>query len=208
MNKIHSTFWGATLLGLQVLIGADSALAAAEKAGVIIETSLNIQVIEDEKERQQLLAEAEKIGGYYIENATRAIQLRIPSEKLMPYLEFIRGQWRVYSQEYQSHDAANELLEKQTELAVKTELLSHYQKMFANAQSGQLVKVGKAADQLVTQVEAIKGRIAYLEKSMEYALVSIQLAEPIQQPQNARSTFEWINQTGLSQVVQGIYVAE
>jgi len=204
--KILARFYSVTLLiALTAGIVPVTALSASTRGDIIIETNLNIQVLEDENERQQLLAQAQKLGGHFINNATRSMQLRIPAEKLMQFLDFVRSHWRVYSQDYRSRDAASELLDKQSELAVKSSLLKYYQDMLAKTQKAQFLKVARAADELVAQIETIKGRIAYLKRSAEFALVSIQLAEPVQSQVKATSTFDWINQSGLSQLMQSAY---
>jgi len=202
MKKIFNSFTFALVFYFIGLVFSASLFAATSRGDIIIESHLNIQVIEDEAERKQLLTEAEKLGGYFTMNATRELQLRIPAEKLLVFLDYIRSHWRVYSQEYQSQDSAEELLEKQAELSVKIDLLARYQKMMSDSHKTQFFKVARAADDLVGEIETIKGRIAYLKRNARFAIVFLHLAEPARIEAKKTSSFEWINHTGLSQMIE------
>jgi len=192
--------FAASLLN-SVLLHADTA-----KRDIIYKVDLNIQVISDEAERDKLLAQAEKMGGYFIRNATHSMQLRIPAEKLTPFVDFVRAHWRIYDQQYETQNVGDELIHKQSELAVKTDLLKQYQQLIAKTQQTEYFTVVKAASSLVSQIERIKGRIAFLKRSSQFALVNLQLAEPVRPAMKQTSTFDWINQIGLTQLMQNHFL--
>ena len=208
MNIFNSRIFGlaqVVSIATTMLLLSTAVSAAPTRGDIVYRTSLNIQVIEDEAERKQLLAQAEKLGGYFISNATGSIELRLPADKLLVFLDFIRAHWRVYGQDYNTQDVSSELLEKQTALEVKTDLLKRYQAMLAKTEKSQFFKVTRAADDLIREIEMIKGRISYLKRSVQFALVTLKLAEPTRMETKQASSFEWINQTGLPQLWQSFY---
>lgn len=187
--------------GLQIaamlLLSLTSIAQAANPGNTIIQTNINIQVIEDEAEREKLIAEAEAIGGYFTNNANRAISLRIPAPKLSKFIAYVRSNWRVYSQDYNSRDISAELVQQQSALAVKEELYKRYEAMIAKAKRKDFIKVSRAASDLLGEIENLKGRVRYLIKNAQFAMVNISLAAPNRPKEKLTSSFNWINQTGL-----------
>jgi len=159
---------------------------------IIYTVQMSLVVRETETALTQIEELATALEGYvtssstqqYEEGARASITIRVPSEKLDQALERLRGlALEVRSESRSGQDVTEEYVDLNARLeileAAEQELLELYQTRQA---SGEVADILEVYRQLITfrqEIEALTGRVQYLEQSAALATVTVELTPDV-----------------------------
>jgi len=155
---------------------------------VVKESTLSLlvkNVVEAQKEINQ---KAQSLGGYLVQSdvshpgeteATSGwIIVRVPQEKLEEALDYFRGlAVKVISETVSGQDVTDEYVDVETRLTTLLKTKAKLEEILAKAEKVQdILQVQQELINLQEQIDSLKGRQNYLEKSAQVSRIAVYLA--------------------------------
>ena len=169
--------------------------------------SLVVQVYDRDAASEALIEQAKQQGGWFSSLTDDQVSFRIPSDELNTFIEYARSLGTVAARDYNSQDRSTELADLRTRLQGREEILARYMEVLEDARSGAVVRVEQQITRSIAEIEQIKGRILFLENRVQYAQVQIhfQFRDRSAPVRTGRSSFRWINQLNLSDLLSDFH---
>jgi len=195
-NKMMRVLVVSTMLGI-------IATQAHSGNSVAVNTHIVINVANSDEVVNKLEQKASDLKGYFTLKSNQQITLKIPTSSENDFHNYIKNNWKVIHQQYSTDDLAVKLLKTNSSLKAKQELLKQYLDLLASASSKKIVLVEKEVTTLVQEIETLKGQSRYMEHQLKFVHFSVafQLNSEKIQIQNKPSSFQWINDIGLPNVM-------
>ncbi|HSV98344.1 MAG TPA: DUF4349 domain-containing protein [Spirochaetota bacterium] len=159
---------------------------------------------EREKAIARLRSFAAENNGYVKFYSNAKVVLRMPAERVQRIRDVILDTGYIGDERLQRTDVGESLLDLRTRLKTKESLLASLYKIFEDAQVQQTLEVEKELGKVVTEIENIKGRIAYLEDRVSLAEVTVSINTQPGAKKDApgtRSRWDWVNSLGIEGLV-------
>jgi len=187
---------------ISFLLTAFLSVAQAEEA-LHIYSYLTLKVQKKELVADQLVAEAEKLGGYYSSRSDYNLSLKIPVNKAEDYLEFATKQGLVAERSFDSQSLSQSIADLEARLKTREELLQKYFEILESAGSDNVIAVENEVIRLVTEIENLKGQLRKNQHLTTYADIDIQFQfrdrrAPVA---DGSSSFDWINSLNVIDVL-------
>lgn len=155
---------------------------------VIQESTLSLLVKKVTETQKAINEKVKQLGGYMVnssvshpeevEAATGSITVRVPQERLDETLDYFRNlAVKVVSENLFGRDVTDEYVDIEARLATLLKTKAKFEEILEKAERvDDILRVQKELVSLQTQVDNLKGRQNYLEKSAEMSRVTVYLA--------------------------------
>jgi hypothetical protein len=165
--------------------------------------SLVLEVGEPQVTGDTLVAKAKEVGGWFQVRTQDSVSLRVPSEKLEPFLAFAGAQGEVADRSYAANDLTGQLVDLRSRLSARESVLDKYYEVLASANPKAVVSVERQITNLVQEIEQLKGRIKLLEHQGAFAAVdvSFRFRDRRAPAKDGSSSFAWLNTMTLEDLV-------
>lgn len=181
MNLAESSAKMATLP-----IGNEPAPSSGEERLVVQESNMSLVVKDVRGATDKIIDQAKTLGGYMIssslsqpEEAPYAIiSVRVPSKSLKSALEYFRSlAVKISSENLYGTDVTDEYVDIEARLSTLNKTKAKFEEIMAQAvKIPDLLEVQRQLIYLQDQIDALKGRQQYLEKTAELARVTMYLS--------------------------------
>ncbi|MDH5681741.1 MAG: DUF4349 domain-containing protein [Spirochaetota bacterium] len=155
-------------------------------------TISNIRRITDEK------------GGYVKYLDKHSINLKIPAGDTALILSELKKTAFITDNMKNTSNHSESLISFKARLKTKNTLLNQLYAIFNNSGLSQTMDVEREINQIIFDIEGLKGKIRYLENRIAFAEITIyvnsQTGKP-QYPRVHRSQWQWINSLGLKSLL-------
>lgn len=186
------------LLGVLLLVADSSPSPPADIAATLV-----VSVVDQEKSADSLVAETERLGGYFLSRTPQELILRVPHAQLKEVIRLAEASGKVLDRQLQRRDLAQQLNELRTRIRSKEDLMARYQEVLRTAQLQAVVTVEREVTQRIVELEQLKGQLQRLEHLAAYAQLTVrwQFRER-ELPAPGKSSFPWLNRLGLQHLEQ------
>ncbi len=183
----------------------DESRPAAERI-LIYNANLSVAVADVESSIAAVRRMAEQSGGYLQTLQNVSITIRVPAKQFQPILEQINKLGQTLEKNINAQDITDEYVDLQLRLknleAARDRLLAIMQK--AN-EVKDILAVEKELTRLSEEIERIKGRLANLEKQVQFSTITVIFIQAGQGQTSHRRPmipFAWVNNLGIERVLQ------
>ena len=173
-------------IGIMPPIFQESAPVESTNRLVVTNTNLSLKVNDVRKAIDQVMAEAEKLGGFLVESsltipegaASGQVSVRIPSGKLKEGLTAIRAFGvKVISENVVGTDVTSEYVDLAARLDTLLKTKAKFDQILAAAtEIADILNVQRELINLQTQIDSVRGQQKYLEQTAKLSLVTVYLA--------------------------------
>lgn len=155
---------------------------------VIKESTLSLLVKKVSETQKLITQKTEQLGGYMVQSnvshpeqaeaASGSITVRIPQIKLEEALDYFRSlAVRVVSENLSGRDVTDEYVDIEARLATLLKTKGKFEEILTKAEKvEEILQVQRELVNLQEQIDSLKGRQNYLEKSAEMSRVTVYLA--------------------------------
>jgi len=168
-----------------------------------VTASLGIRVPDREQASQQVIAQAQELGGWFSEFSTGRVTVRVPTQEVKGLIEGARELGQVVERSFQSDDLSAELVDLHSRLKAREEVLAQYMAVLEKASPKAIVTVEREVTQAVAEIEELKGRIRFLEDRARYAQLSVtfQYQDRAAPVRTGHSSFPWLNSLNVADII-------
>jgi len=164
----------------------DGALPSIEEARMIVRTGDILLVVADVVDARDEIAQlAVRLGGYVVsswisgeeEEMRGGISIRVPDDKFEPALAELRNlAVRVTSESTGSQDVTEEYIDLQSRLKNAEATEAQYLALLEKAEEVEdILRIYDSLSRVRNEIEQIKGRMQYLERTSSMSLISVRL---------------------------------
>ncbi len=166
--------------------------------------TLTLSVSDADKTADHLIQQAQSLGGYFTAYSDQGVTLRIPSSGHAGFLSFCESQGIVLEKQIETTGFDEILSQKRTSLKAKQDILERYLAVLKDAGKKSIVSVERAVQEVVTDIETLKGSITYMEHELAYARVDIRFRfkDRTAPAYSGRSSFPWLNTFSLQSMIE------
>lgn len=155
---------------------------------VIGESSLSLLVSNVSESQKRVVAEAESLGGYMVtsylshpeekESTYGSVTIRVPQEKVTSALDHFRNlSVRVVSESLSGQDVTDEYVDNEARIATLQKTKDKFEFILDRAVTvSDILSVQRELINLQDQMDSIKGRQQYLEKSAKMTRITVYLS--------------------------------
>ncbi len=154
---------------------------------LVVRNSQMSLLVENVREVQKaIIAKAENLGGYMVDSRvdspfgidSSTVTVRIPEPKLNEVLEYFRSLGvRVVSENLVGRDVTDEYVDLEARLATLQKTKSKFEEILEKAEKIQdILQVQREIISLQSQIDNLKGRQQYLEKTAQSSRVTVYLS--------------------------------
>ncbi len=142
-------------------------------------------------------------GGYVKFFSNKKIVIRIPGDRIAALRSSIAEGGYIADEQLLRKDVSEIMLELRTTLAVKQKLLQKLYDIFSSARLVQTLDVEKEVGKVVTEIESIKGKIAYYRDrvSLSEIIVNVNQSSRRTGRTRAHTQWEWIRRLGIENLL-------
>lgn len=159
--------------------------------------NIEIQVIAPEKTQDEINDYLKKEGGYFINRSNYTMQAKLSPNKLLPFIQFLKGKGLVTSQAIENFNYQEKYQQYQVTIKTQEETLNNILKIFDQAGLYEALSIEQKLQQIMNEIEYAKGQVRYIEERTLYAYITLSFKSYAAQIKtDTRSPFPWIN--GLS----------
>lgn len=165
-----------------------------------ISSTIVLKVTDRNQAADVLIAEAERLGGYFLTRDDNQVILLVPSAKAEVLLAKIDPMGTVVQRSFAANDVTARLRELRTRLKSREEVFRRYFSVLQSAGQGTVVQVESQMTSLVTEIEGIKGSIRLIEHQLDYATITVRFQFRERRPpsRDGNSSFAWLNTVNLA----------
>ncbi len=184
-NTLPATKFGASFLPTQ----PEYAPAPEVKDRLVVKESTLSLLVKKVSETQKAISQkAQQFGGYMVQSnvshpeqteaASGWITVRVPQEKLEEALDYFRSlAVRVVSENLSGKDVTDEYVDVEARLTTLLKTKAKFEEILNKAQKVQeILEVQRELVNLQEQIDSLKGRQNYLEKSAQMSKITVYLA--------------------------------
>ncbi len=173
------------------------------KNGASTESRYVIIVDNPELISKSVIQKAREFGGYFSALSNQEVNVKVPSDKLAEYLNFVENQGQVTKQQYFANDIRAELEAQKTSLKSKESVFEQYINVLNESKASKLIYVEQEVAKLVQEIEYSKGKLRLLQHKIDFAQVSIrfQFRDRSAPVAGKSSSFPWLNQVGITRLL-------
>lgn len=183
----------------------DESRPAADRI-LIYTAHLSMAVADVESSIAAVRRMAEQAGGYLQTLQNVSITIRVPAKQFQPILEQITQLGQTLEKNINVQDITDEYVDLQLRLknleAARDRLLAIMQKA---SEVKDILAVEKELTRLSEEIERIKGRLANLEKQVQFSTITVIFMQAGQGQASHRRPvipFAWVNNLGIDRVLQ------
>lgn len=194
-------------------------LRAGER--VIRNANLSVRIGEREFQDkfQQANALAARFGGFVAATSTEEtegriasgnVTLRVPSDKFEEAIEALKELGEVSAEDKSGHDVSAEFVDLEARLRhAKTQEAFYLRLIDRATEISDMIQIQQQLSQIQLQIEAIQGRLKFLEDQTSFSTINVRIFEPDAGPPPARGALldalvrAW---EGFQNVVAGVIV--
>lgn len=157
-----------------------------EERLVIKYSTLSLLVKDVSRVQKEIGQKTKALGGYMVninlsrpeEAPSGSITVRIPQEKLDEALDYFRGlAVKVVSENLYGRDVTDEYVDIETRLETLLKTKTKFEEILAKAEKvDEILQVQRELINLQTQIDNLKGRQNYLEKSVQLSKITVYLS--------------------------------
>jgi hypothetical protein len=174
-------------------------VAANEPAALVQRMSFVVKVSEPVRAADDLVAQVEKLEGYFSSRTDSTLVLRVPTRAVDQLAKAIEKSGVVVSRDEAANDVASSLLQMRTLLESRRTMLERYMSVLGGADLSAVVTVEREITGLVQEIEQVAGQLRALEHSLQLAEVRVDYRFPDRRPplRQGQSSFAWLNSVDL-----------
>jgi hypothetical protein len=187
-----------------VAVSLAASAAAEEQPRTAISSTVVVKVSDRNKAADLLVAEADKINGYFSSRADDYVTFKIPVAQAKAFLAKVEPLGKVINREMQAQDIGARLEELKTRLKSRQQVFDRYFSVLSGAGPGAVVEVEAEMTQLVTEIEGLQGQIRLIEHQLQYAEITVRFEFRDRRPpeRSGSSSFAWLNTMNLVDLMQ------
>jgi len=173
---------------------------------VALSASLVLKVVDRDKSADTLVAETERLGGYFAVRTNDRLVLKVPKSAMLALLRAAEAQGIAVARSRNAEDLAVDLQKRRALLASRREVLKRYFEVLATASASSVVAVEQQMTGLIQEIEGLLGSIRMIEHRLGFAQVSVEFRFRERQPpaRDGSSSFSWLNTVNLLDLVQDL----
>jgi len=173
----------------RVFYSSQPAPAPETKERLVVKESTLSLLVKNVVDAQKAISQkAQNLGGYLVQSnishpeeteaASGWITIRVPQEKLEEALDYFRGlAVKVASETISGQDVTDEYVDIEARLETLLKTKARFEEILARAEkTTDILEVQRELINLQEQIDSLKGRQNYLEKSAQVSKVTIYLA--------------------------------
>lgn len=168
------------------------------------QSTLTISLSDPDSAADDLIAKAQSLDGYFTYLADQSVTFRIPSSKSAEFLAYCETKGIVLEKQFETTGFDDQLDQKRTSLKAKQEIMDRYLSVLKNAKKKTIVSVERAVQEVVSDIEALKGSITYMEHELAFAkiIVQFQFKDRTAPVYSGTSSFPWLNTMNLQTMIE------
>lgn len=153
---------------------------------VVQESNLSLVVKNVRQAVDKAIEQAQSLGGYMVSSSLSqpeeapyaTLVLRLPSKSLKSALDYFRSMaLKVSSENLYGYDVTDEYTDIEARLATLNKTKAKFEEIMARAEKvSEIMEVQRELINLQNQIDSLKGRQQYLEKTAELARVTLHLS--------------------------------
>jgi hypothetical protein len=142
-------------------------------------------------------------GGYVKFFSNDRIVIRLPGDRIADLRSSIAETGYIADEQLLRKDVSEIMLELSTTLAVKQKLLQKLYDIFNSARLDQTLEVEQEVGKVVTEIESIKGKIAYYRDRISLSEITVNVNQSSRSPvkMRAQTQWEWIRRLGIENLL-------
>lgn len=191
--------WVLLVLGIAALPAPTQAAPA-----LFEQTTLTVSVSEPDRTADSLITRAQNLDGYFTYLSDQTVTVRIPSTKSAEFITYCETLGTVLERRFETTGFDEALNQKRTRLKTKQEILERYLAVLKSSKKKTIVSVERAVQEVVADIESLKGSIAFMEHELAFARVTVQFQfkdrnAPVY---SGTSSFPWLNTLNLNTMIE------
>lgn len=199
LQKSLSGAWVLLILGIAVLPAVTQAAPA-----LFEQTTVTLSVSDPSGTGDTLIAKAESLDGYFTYLSDQSVTVRVPASKSAEFIAFSETLGTVLERRLETTGFDEALNQKRTRLKTKQEILERYLAVLKSSKKKTIVSVERAVQEVVADIESLKGSIAFMEHELAFARVTVQFQfkdrnAPVY---SGTSSFAWLNTLNLKTMIE------
>ena len=141
--------------------------------------------------------------GYVKFFSNAKIVIRLPGDMIPTIRSSIAEAGFIADERLSRKDVSEIMLELKTRLTVKRKLLQKLYDIFNSAKLAQTLDVEREVGKVVTEIESIKGKIAFYQDRVSLPEITIDVSQSSRGPigKKAQSQWEWIRKLGIQDLL-------
>lgn len=142
-------------------------------------------------------------GGYVKFFSNAKIVIRLPVDIIATIRSSIAEAGFIADEQLSRTDVSEIMLELNTSLTVKRKLLQKLYDIFNSAKLAQTLDVEREVGKVVTEIESIKGKIAFYQDRVSLPEITIDVSQSSRGPigKKAHTQWEWIRKLGIQNLL-------
>lgn len=168
------------------------------------QTTLTVSVSNPDKAGNSLISKATGMDGYFTYLSDNSVTIRIPSEKSPEFIAYCETIGDVIEKRIDTTSYDETLNQKRTSLKTKQDILEKYIALLKGSGNKTIVSVEKAIQEVISDIEHLKGSIAFMEHELAFARVTVNFRfidrdAPVY---SGKSSFAWLNTLNLKSMIE------
>ncbi len=203
VSAVLSLWVGSVQAGAPPPASEGAAAAVEARAWTAITAELVLQVDDRDACLEKAVALARARSGWFAELGTDRVSLRVPVDEAASVVEELRGMGRLVDRNLASVNLAPEVVDVQSRLKARQEILDRYGAVLADASPKAIVSVERQITGVVAQLEQLEGRLRVLTDRADHARIDVRLQfrERRAPTNDGSSSFAWLNSLNVSELL-------
>lgn len=198
------------LLAVALALALPLALAGAAPAGAQEETPrtqprhtaltahATVKVPRVDDAAEAIIALAESRGGFLDSQGAHRLVVKVPPEAVSEVLDGAAAQGLLLAKRLERGDLTELIAQLEASLRSKSAILDRLRRFFDDADVESTLRVEKEMNELVEELERVKGRLRVARERAAWAVIQVHFRLPERERvRDASSSFEWINSCDL-----------
>lgn len=150
-----------------------------QKRMMVYSVNVNLQSKEIEAKVTEIIKLAESFGGYALQYSSNGIvQLKIPAEKLKPFLSTLRNQSQNYSEEVSAKDVTEDYTDTEIRMENALKMRTRLLEILKTAKTlEETLKVEAELSKVSESIERWEGKLKYLANAVQLSSVQVQVRQ-------------------------------
>jgi hypothetical protein len=168
-----------------------------------VEASLVLKVSQPDPVEDALVDLVDGMGGWFQVRTPGSLTLRVPSDRVDELMAQAAKMGVVADRRLAATDLTTEIADQRSRLEAREASLDLYHQLLRTANPKSVVAIERQVTALVEEIEALSGRIRFLEHQGAWAKVQVdfQLRDRRPPVRDGSSSFAWLNTVNLEDLV-------
>lgn len=180
----------------------------ASKRLVIYTGSLALMVADADTALDGFITKVNGLGGYLQNRTSTTVTVRVPAEQFFSVLDGLRKSGTVTQEQINANDVTKRVFDIELRLQTADESRKRLIDILKSATKIEdILRIESEIRRLTDEIEAMKGELRNLGDQIAFSTLTVSFfanaPAPRAYPARTRSRFEWINQIGVEQVLNG-----